>query len=107
MSDGDIVRVASPYAEIEGYIYTYPAMRLDTVAIATGQGHTDYGRYARNRGSNPLQLIGMQTDPADGHLLWSNLRVKITRTGGKAALSLFEWKPGVVEGFRDEEIPGQ
>ena len=78
MADGDVVKVTSPYGEIEGYINTYPAMRPDTVAIATGQGHTDYGRYARQRGSNPIQLVGSQVDASGGSLVWSNLRVKIT-----------------------------
>ena len=97
--DGEVVRVASPYGEIEGYIYTYPAMRPDTVAIATGQGHTDYGRYGSQHGSNPIQLVGAQ--PA-----WSSVRVNVTGTGKKVKLSIFEWKLGVEEGFPNQAFPG-
>jgi menaquinone reductase, molybdopterin-binding-like subunit len=107
VQDGDVVKVTSPYMEIEGYIYTYPAIRPDTVAIATGQGHTDYGRYARQRGSNPIQLVGTQVDASGNSLTWSSLRVKITRTGNTARLALFEWKPGVEEGFVNAAFPGQ
>jgi anaerobic selenocysteine-containing dehydrogenase len=107
VADGDVVKVTSPYMEIEGYINTYPAMRLDTIAIATGQGHTDYGRYARQRGSNPFQLVGSQVDASGGSLVWSNLRVKIIKTGNKAKLALFEWKEGVMQGFPNEVFPGQ
>jgi molybdopterin-containing oxidoreductase family iron-sulfur binding subunit len=82
-------------------------MRPDTVAMAIGQGHTELGRYASQRGANPLQLVGSQTDPADGHLLWSNIRVKISGTGKKAALALFEWKEGVMQGFVNQGLPGQ
>jgi anaerobic selenocysteine-containing dehydrogenase len=98
--DGEVVKVASPYGEIEGYVYTYPAMRPDTVAIATGQGHTDYGRYGSQHGSNPIQLVGAQ-------LAWSTVRVNVTGTGKKVKLSIFEWKPGVEEGFPNQAFPGE
>jgi anaerobic selenocysteine-containing dehydrogenase len=98
--DGEVVKVTSPYGEIQGYVYTYPAMRPDTVAIATGQGHTDYGRYASQHGSNPLQLVGAQ-------LAWSSVRVNLTGTGSKVKLSIFEWKPGVQEGFPNQAFPGE
>ena len=98
--DGEVVKVASPYGEIQGYVYTYPAMRPDTVAIATGQGHTDYGRYGSQHGSNPTQLVGAQ--PA-----WSSVRVSVTGTGKKVKLSIFEWKMGVEEGFPNQAFPGQ
>jgi anaerobic selenocysteine-containing dehydrogenase len=98
--DGEVVKVASPYGEIEGYVYTYPAMRPDTVAIATGQGHTDYGRYGSQHGSNPIQLLGAQ-------LAWSTVRVNLTGTGKKVKLSIFEWKPGVEEGFPNQAFPGE
>ena len=98
--DGEVVKVASPFGEIEGYVYTYPAMRPDTLAIATGQGHTDYGRYGSQHGSNPIQLVGAQ--PA-----WASVRVNLTGTGKKVKLSIFEWKMGVQEGFSNQAFPGE
>ncbi len=100
LKDGDVVKVTSPFGEIEGYIYTYPAMRLDTVAIATGQGHTDYGRYASHHGGNPFQLVGAQPG-------WSGVRVKLAATGRRAKLALFEWKTGVEQGFPNQAFPGE
>jgi anaerobic selenocysteine-containing dehydrogenase len=98
--DGEVVKVTSPYGEIEGYVYTYPAMRPDTVAIATGQGHTDYGRYGTMHGSNPIRLVGAQ-------LAWSTVRVSVTGTGKKVKLSIFEWKMGVEQGFPNQAFPGE
>ena len=98
--DGEVVKVTSPYGEIEGYVYTFPAMRPDTVAIATGQGHTDYGRYGSQHGSNPIQLLGAQ-------LAWSTVRVNLTGTGKKVKLAIFEWKMGVQEGFSNQAFPGE
>src|SRR5271157_513923 len=92
LSDGDVVKVTSPNGEIQAPIYTFQAIRPDTVAIASGQGHTDYGRYAQNNGANPIQLLGSQAESSGNNLTWSNLRVKLTPTGQKVSLALFEYK---------------
>ena len=105
LHDGDIVRVISPEGEVEAPVCTYPAIRPDTVAIPLGQGHTDYGRYARDRGQNPMQLVGTQADATGSNLAWSTLRVKIQPTGEKVDLALFENKVGVTEGFLNAEFP--
>jgi anaerobic selenocysteine-containing dehydrogenase len=102
VEDGDVVRIASPAGEIEAPVYVYPAIRPDTVAVPIGQGHSDYGRYARNRGSNPLTLVGAMGDS----LAWATMRVKITPTGKKMAQAGFENKAGVAEGFINEAFPG-
>jgi anaerobic selenocysteine-containing dehydrogenase len=90
VEDGDIVKVISPYDEIEAPVYIFPALRPDTISIPLGQGHSDYGRYARKRGSNPIQLVGTQTDDTGSSLAWANVRVKITKTGDKKALARLE-----------------
>ena len=107
VQDGDVVRVASPHGAIEAPVYVYPAIRPDTVAIPLGQGHTDYGRYARNRGSNVMQLVGAQTDSSGQYLTWSRLRVSVTPTGQKVAQAKFESTVGVTEGFINQAFPGQ
>jgi anaerobic selenocysteine-containing dehydrogenase len=113
LQDNDIVKVTSPHGEIEALVYLYPGVRSDTVAVPLGQGHTDYGRYARNRGSNAIQLVGTQTDasgsPArrDGsNLTWVTLRVKLAPTGRKKALARFENAVGVSQGFINQGFPG-
>jgi anaerobic selenocysteine-containing dehydrogenase len=90
LEDGDVVRITSPSGEIEAPVYVFPAIRPDTVAIPLGQGHSDYGRYARERGSNPLALVGAQTGGTDNNLLWSNVRINIEKTGAKKALARLE-----------------
>lgn len=108
LKDGDIVRISSVYGEMEALVLTYPGIRPDTVAVPLGQGHTDYGRYARDMGSNPVaQLLGDQTDSSGQHLVWANLRVNLTPTGKRARLAIFENKVGVSEGFINQAFPGQ
>jgi anaerobic selenocysteine-containing dehydrogenase len=98
VEDGDVVRVTSPHGEVEAPVYLYPAIRPDTVAMPTGQGHSDCGRYARQRGSNPMRLVGTETDSTGTSLAWATLRVKITPTGKKVRMARFESRFGLTEG---------
>lgn len=103
LKQGDIVRVTSPAGELEAPVYLYPAIRPDTIGIPLGQGHTDFGRFAQNRGSNPIHLLDME----EGGVGWVTPRVRITPTGKRAALATFENQVGVTEGFINEAFPGQ
>ncbi len=105
MKDGDVARITSTEGEIEAPVYVYPAIRPDTVAIPVGQGHTDLGRYARERGSNPLQLVGAAV-AAGSSLAWAAVRVKLAPTGRRVALARFENATGVTEGFVNQAFPG-
>ena len=103
----DVVKVTSPYGEIEAPVYVYPAIRPDTIAIPIGQGHTDDGRYARDRGSNAMRLVGSQVDATGSSLTWATVRVKVARTGKRVPLATFEFSPGVNKGFINQGLPGQ
>jgi anaerobic selenocysteine-containing dehydrogenase len=107
VDDGDIVRVTSPYGELEAPVYLYPAIRPDTVAMPTGQGHSDYGRYARDRGSNAMGLVGAETGTGGSSFAWADVRVQVAPTGRQVAMARFENREGVVEGFANQAFPGQ
>ena len=51
-----------------------------------GQGHSAYGRYAKNRGTNPIQILAPKIESTTGELAWSATRVKLVATGLKAKL---------------------
>lgn len=87
---GDVVRVESPHGAVEAPVYIFPAIRPDTVAIPLGQGHSDLGRYARERGSHALHLVGAALDDAGANLAWSSARVRITKLDRKQALARLE-----------------
>ena len=55
----------------------------------------------------PIQLLGNQAELSGNNLTWSNLRVKLTPTGQKVSLALFEYKLGVTQGFINAAFPGQ
>jgi menaquinone reductase, molybdopterin-binding-like subunit len=89
LTDDDVVKVVSAFGEVEVSVYKYPGIRPEVVAIPFGQGHTAYGRYAENRGVNPGDLFGTQTNGA-GDLAFAGIKVKIEKTGKKRPLSRLE-----------------
>ncbi len=102
IENDDVVRIVSDAGAIEVSVYQYPAIRPDTIAIPFGQGHTAYGRYAKGRGANPLDLLGPKFNEA-GDLAFAGMKVKIEKTGKKRELSRLESKIGVYgEGLEEE-----
>jgi len=102
LDHGDIVEITSPQGAIRLPVYIFPAIRPDTVAIPIGQGHQDLGRYARNRGENPLALVGLETDASGNYLAWSNVRVAIRKTDDTRALPRLE---STIETDEEVHIP--
>ncbi|MCL5961992.1 MAG: molybdopterin-dependent oxidoreductase [Chloroflexi bacterium] len=90
LEEGDIVKVESTQGAIEAPVYVYPAIPEDLVSLPVGQGHTSYGRYAQNRGVNPLKILAPSVQPQTGGLAWGTTRVKITKTGQSVRLPKLE-----------------
>jgi anaerobic selenocysteine-containing dehydrogenase len=98
IKDDDVVRITSPFGELEASVYRYPAIRPDTIAIPFGQGHSAYGRYAAQRGANLASLLGTRINSAGG-LATLSLRVKVEKTGRQRPLSRLEGRLGVYGNF--------
>jgi len=58
IATGDWVRVESAQGSLEAQAYVHPAAIPGVVSMAIGDGHTHYGRYASQRGANPL-VVGL------------------------------------------------
>ncbi len=101
----DVVKVISPYGEVEAIVYVYPAIHPHVVAMPLGQGHTDYGRYAQGRGANPVALLGKRTVDSAKELAWLSVRVKIVPTGKRQRLPRLENNAGV-DRAREVGFPG-
>ncbi|MFQ5932946.1 MAG: molybdopterin dinucleotide binding domain-containing protein, partial [Nitrospiraceae bacterium] len=86
LTDNDLVRVSSESAELTAPVVVYPGIRPDVVAIPTGQGHQEYGRYAKERGANVMELIA----PSTGSLQWGATRVQLEAVGRGAKLARLE-----------------
>ncbi len=83
---GDLVRIASPHGAIELPAYVSESLHPGAVAIPIGQGHTAFGRYARNRGANPLVLLPPGATP--GGLPFLSVKVTLSKTGGRWPLAI-------------------
>jgi anaerobic selenocysteine-containing dehydrogenase len=81
IEEGDILQVETPAGSLKVPALIFPAIRPGVVAMPIGQGHTAYGRYAQQRGANPLQLVSMQIDDRSGDLAWAATRARVSNTG--------------------------
>jgi menaquinone reductase, molybdopterin-binding-like subunit len=87
---GDLVRVESPSGSIEVPVYINPAAPPNVAAIPIGQGHTDFTRYAEDRGSNPIEIVAAQTESETGALAWAATRVRIEPLNERIRFPRFE-----------------
>jgi anaerobic selenocysteine-containing dehydrogenase len=90
ISQGDMVRVTSPVGSLEAPAVLFPGLRPEVVAMSLGQGHSSYGRYARRRGVNPLNLLAPALDTVTGTMASGATRVRIEGTGAKGRLVTLE-----------------
>jgi len=55
--ENDIVELRSVHGRIEASVRLSEHVRPEVVAVPIGQGHWAYGRYAKDRGANPWQIL--------------------------------------------------
>ncbi len=91
LTTGDIVRVISPQAAIEAPVYVNPAALPGVVAMACGQGHNHYTRYASGRGANPLALAAPTASRSCGGFAFGATRVRLEKTGRRGGLIPFSF----------------
>lgn len=84
---GDYVRVTSASGSIEAQVYVHKGIHPDAVAVPVGQGHEDYGRYAKGRGVNPLKILNPLMEKRTGELATYATRVKVTNVHKSAELA--------------------
>jgi anaerobic selenocysteine-containing dehydrogenase len=87
--EGDVLTITSPQGAIELPAFLYPGLRPDVIAIPVGQGHTQFGRFARNRGANPLQIGASAFDRTSGAVVQTEVRVSAVKTGRHEPLIRF------------------
>jgi len=76
---GDFLSIESPQGVIETQVYVYQGIRPDTLSVMIGQGHTSYGRYAKDRGVNPITILPLSTDELSGGFAWLSTKVKASK----------------------------
>lgn len=90
VDDNDVVSVRSAHAEIEAIVVVYPGIRPDVIAVPLGQGHSDLGRFASQRGANAFKLIAPASNGNNSQMLWSSTRVQVIPQGKSSHLARLE-----------------
>jgi Fe-S-cluster-containing dehydrogenase component len=88
LDNSDLVTVTTSAGSLTAPVYLYLGIRQDTVAIATGRGHINAGRYAK-AGENAYDLVPLAENAAGGIALVST-KAKVTKAGGSMLLATTE-----------------
>ena len=81
---GDHLTVTTAAGTITAPAWAYLGVREDAVAIALGQGHASYGRYAQGIGVNALDLVS--GEERSGALALGGLKATVTKASGRSDL---------------------
>ena len=76
--EGQLLTIESAHGRLDVSILVNEHLRPDVIAMPIGQGHTEYGRYARGRGANPIALLDATPDTRSGGLRWLSTKVSAT-----------------------------
>jgi molybdopterin-containing oxidoreductase family iron-sulfur binding subunit len=68
VAEGTVLKISSPSGTTAAPAHLYEGIRADSVALPIGEGHTAFGRYAINRGTNPLSLISPARETSSLHI---------------------------------------
>jgi molybdopterin-containing oxidoreductase family iron-sulfur binding subunit len=101
---GEVVRIVSPHGEISGPAFPYAGLHDGVIAAPLGSGHTEYGQFAKDRGFNPLDLLGA---PAAGStfLPYASTRVRLEKTHSYQEVATTEGTPRQLGRGIAEAIP--
>ena len=86
IEEGDHAIVETKQGSITAPVYLYIGLRPDTVAIAAGQGHTAYGRYAAGCGNNAMSLLPVTEDPRSGAAALVSTKATVKKAAGHSRL---------------------
>jgi anaerobic selenocysteine-containing dehydrogenase len=76
---GDRIAIESPVGRIELPVTIWPGVRPGCVRVPQGSGHTAFGRFAKGRGANVMEILAAEIDPLGGIPAVLGTRVRVTR----------------------------
>jgi anaerobic selenocysteine-containing dehydrogenase len=86
VKNGDYISIASDQGTVETRVYIYKGIHVDAIAVPLGQGHEEYGRYAKGRGVNPIKILSPLREAKTGELAMYATRVKVAASGRSQTL---------------------
>jgi len=102
---GDEVDVTSNIGTVRAPAFLNPGLAPDIIAMPVGQGHTNFTRYASNRGANPVAILAPVAHAETGTLAWAATRVKVVRASEPSgSLIMFSARGELRENPREGEF---
>jgi molybdopterin-containing oxidoreductase family iron-sulfur binding subunit len=77
----DIIQIESQWGSLEAPVYVNEFVGPELLVMNIGQGHQAYGRYAENKGVNPIAILPPDANTDSGGPLFSTDQIKIRQTG--------------------------
>jgi molybdopterin-containing oxidoreductase family iron-sulfur binding subunit len=91
LATGDFLLLKSRFGAQKFPAWITRSVRPDVLAVPTGQGHTAYGRYAKDRSANAFELLGVQATTYGGRGFI--VRATATKTGEHRKIVTTEGSP--------------
>ncbi len=87
LAQGDMVTLGTEHGEITVPVYLTDYVHHGIVAVPIGQGHQEYGRYAKSIvGGNVLKLLAPAYDSSESSIALLSTNVTVTRSLAKGSL---------------------
>ncbi len=77
----DIIELQTEFGKLEAAVYVSELVIPGLAAMSIGQGHTAYGRYAKDAGINPIALLSSGLNPDSGGASLNVAKLTIKKTG--------------------------
>src|SRR2546426_8962878 len=103
VANGDFLLLKSSYGAVKAPAWITPGVRPDVLAAATGQGHTAYGRYAKDRSGNAFELLSSTANGYGGRTF--TVAVSVVKTGEHRRLATAEGDPRELGAHNVEGLP--
>jgi molybdopterin-containing oxidoreductase family iron-sulfur binding subunit len=81
LKQGDVVHVKSKWGALEAPVYETKCVRPGVLVMVMGQGHEAFGRYAKDVGTNPVEVLPPSHESGSGAPLFYVDSVTIEKTG--------------------------
>lgn len=76
----DIIELQTEFGRLEAAVYLSELVIAGLAVMSIGQGHTAYGRYARDAGLNPITLLSAGINPDSGGASLNVAEITIKKT---------------------------
>jgi anaerobic selenocysteine-containing dehydrogenase/Fe-S-cluster-containing dehydrogenase component len=86
IEEGDHATVETKQGSVTAPVYLFIGIRPDTIAIATGEGHTAYGVYAAGCGANAMALLPVTEDARSGASALVSTKASLRKAAGHSRL---------------------